>query len=611
MVETTQQIFFRRLRDYGQGAPLTGPRAADCPVTGPVAHATAPAPGGPGERMKRLGAMDHDLPVDDAFAAFASGALDDMLEHRPDWATALGDHSHDAELPDKSPPALEAWRKGILRDLRRLADFDVAALSAENRVDAYLLRNNLELLSYELDELREHTWNPMVANPGRAIYGLTAREFAPPSDRLHSLAGRLRAIPHVLTTARTSLGAMPKVHLETAVDQFAGTEVLITTEIDRLLERSPASRAEIDATRPAALEALEAHRAWLADRLATAGHEDSFRDPRIGAEHFSRKLVLTLDAEAEAASILFRAEADLARVTEEITEAASRRLKRPASSPGLVREALDSLAANAPDDGTILELARSALWAQMAFVEEKAVVTLFEDPFEVIPMPEIDRGVGVAYCNAPGPLEAADVPTFIAVSPTPVEWTHERVASFYREYNHHMVHNLMVHEAMPGHMVQLQHSKRFVGSSPLRAAFASGSFIEGWAVYAEEVMAGLGYPGEADPGGLRLQQLKMQLRMTLNAILDAKVHTEGLTEDAAMKLMVERGFQEEGEAAGKWRRALLTSTQLSTYYVGYAEVSGLARELRRRHADWTLRALHDRMLSHGSPPVRHLRVLIP
>ena len=119
-----------------------------------------------------------------------------------------------------------------------------------------------------------------------------------------------------------------------------------------------------------------------------------------------------------------------------------------------------------------------------------------------------------------------------------------------------------------------------------------------------------GYPGESDPGALRLQQLKMQLRMTLNAIIDAKVHTEGLSEQAAMELMMSRGFQEEGEAAGKWRRALLTSTQLSTYYVGYSELSGLVTDLRRRHPEWSLRSLHDRLLGHGSPAVRHLRALV-
>lgn len=166
-----------------------------------------------------------------------------------------------------------------------------------------------------------------------------------------------------------------------------------------------------------------------------------------------------------------------------------------------------------------------------------------------------------------------------------------------------MIRNLTVHEAMPGHFLQLAHARRFQGSTRVRALGFSGPFVEGWAVYAEELMARSGF------GGLpvRLQQLKMQLRMTINAILDHLVHCEDLPEPDAMALMTGRGFQEEGEAAGKWRRALLTSTQLSTYFVGYHEVTeiGAARPSGTSQRDW-----HDAMLAHGSPSPRHLRVLL-
>jgi uncharacterized protein (DUF885 family) len=100
----------------------------------------------------------------------------------------------------------------------------------------------------------------------------------------------------------------------------------------------------------------------------------------------------------------------------------------------------------------------------------------------------------------------------------------------------------------------------------------------------------------------------MQLRMIMNAILDARVHGQGMTQDEAMALMTGRGYQEEGEAAGKWRRALLTSAQLSTYYVGYTEVSDLAAELLA--GGGAERAVHDQMLAHGSPPPRLLRDLL-
>jgi uncharacterized protein (DUF885 family) len=83
-----------------------------------------------------------------------------------------------------------------------------------------------------------------------------------------------------------------------------------------------------------------------------------------------------------------------------------------------------------------------------------------------------------------------------------------------------------------------------------------------------------------------------------------------MTEAEAMALMTGRGYQEEGEAAGKWRRALLTSAQLSTYYVGYTEVSDLAADLRAGQPSLSVRELHDQMLAHGSPPARLLRPLL-
>jgi uncharacterized protein (DUF885 family) len=260
----------------------------------------------------------------------------------------------------------------------------------------------------------------------------------------------------------------------------------------------------------------------------------------------------------------------------------------------------------------VLPLCAAAMERTSAFVRDPDLMTVPDDPVDIIEMPEIHRGVAVAYCDPPGPLETAALPTFFAVSPTPSEWSADRVASFYREYNAHMLHNLTVHEAMPGHVLQLAHARR-ADAGLVRRAFWSGPFVEGWAVYAEALMAQRGYPGNGGERGtlaVRLQQLKMAMRMTINAILDVRVHTRGMTEDEAMRLMVVRGHQEEGEAVGKWRRAQLTSTQLSTYYVGWQGVNGLVHDLRLMDPARSDRDLHDAVLAHGSPPPRHLRTLL-
>jgi uncharacterized protein (DUF885 family) len=548
----------------------------------------------------------------DEFRRLAGDYLDDLARRHPDMATELGDHRFDDQLPDRGQTALDGERRGLAEFAARLAAVDQDGLDRELRVDAAVLGNDVARRRFEIEDLREHTWNPLLANPGQAIYTLLARDYAPLPDRLRSLAGRLAAVPGSLAAARAALGRMPMVHLETAIGQFGGTIGLVTEEVNAALRQaanagdaaSAAASAEVESARPAALAALAGHRDWLSARLAGAdpvAGGDGFADPRLGADLFSRKLSLTLSAAADADAILARAEADLERVSSEITEVA-------AALGGTPREVLDRLGAAAPDEATILAFCAEAFAAQTAFVREHDLVTLYDDPVEIIDMPEINRGIAVAYCDPPGPLEPVPGATFIAVSPTPKDWTAERVASFYREYNRHMVHNLMVHEAMPGHYLQLQHSRRFTGATALRAALWSGPFVEGWAVYTEELMADHGYPGEGDPVAVRMQQLKMQLRMVINAILDARVHAHGMTEADAMSLMTVRGFQEDGEASGKWRRAQLTSAQLSTYYVGYTEVADLAADLRSRGL--AERTAHDSMLAHGSPPVRLLREVL-
>jgi uncharacterized protein (DUF885 family) len=549
--------------------------------------------------------------ADREFTTLAQDYLDDRAERHPSTATDLGDHRFDARLGDPSEQARADERRALDRWAGRLEAIDDSALSAEHRVDAAMMADGVARRVFELDELREHTWNPLQANPGKAIYQLLARDFAPLPERLAAVAGRLAEIPAALAEARRQLGSMPRVHLETAIGQFAGTIALVSGQVDDALKAAPQCELQLAQVRPAALKALTEHRAWLLERLgeAAASGSGGFADPRIGPQRFGRKLSLTLNAASDADAILARAHADLDRVSDEIAELAAE--ITGSARPGQVRQVLDRLAQDVPDDTNILAFCRDALTAQTAFVTDHRLLSVYDDPVELIVMPEIDRGVAVAYCDSPGPLEPTPQPTFIAVSPTPAGWTPERVASFYREYNRHMVHNLMVHEAMPGHYLQLQHSRRFSGSdTAIRAALRSGSFTEGWAVYTEELMASHGYPGEGDPRAVRMQQLKMQLRTTINAILDARVHAHGMTEAEAMALMTGRGYQEEGEAAGKWRRSLITSAQLSTYYVGYSEISDLARELRAADPGQPEQQIHDRMLAHGSPPVRLLRTLL-
>jgi uncharacterized protein (DUF885 family) len=198
-------------------------------------------------------------------------------------------------------------------------------------------------------------------------------------------------------------------------------------------------------------------------------------------------------------------------------------------------------------------------------------------------------------------------PAFYAVSPLPADWTEEQIQSFLREYNIYSIQDLTIHEGVPGHYLQLALSNRY--PSTLRAVLGSGPFIEGWGVYAEQMMISEGYL-DHDPL-MKLINLKWYLRGITNAIIDSAIHVDGMTRDAAMDLMVEGGFQEEREAALKWVRAQLSSAQLSTYFVGYQEHIEMRAAVEEAWGDeFTLRRYHDQALSYGSPPVKYVRALM-
>ena len=521
------------------------------------------------------------------FHALAEDAVEDLLRLDPEWATDLGDHRFDDQLTDLSEDGL-AGAAATLADHRdELDSLDAAELEPADAVDAQILRAGLDRRLFGLQQLHEHTWNPLTWLPGEAIYLLLSRDTGPVEDRLRALGGRLEVVPDRLATARATVQDMPRVHVETALTQISGLISMLREQVPPLAGTAPRTFLSVEPMRTAAEDALIEHRDWLLEQL-----DGAHGDPRLGSSLFAAKLHLFLDADLSAEHVAATAREHLDRVTDELTELAVGWV-----GPGddAIRRALDRAAAEAPDDRTIVSVARRWLAEATELVTSSGVVRVPDDPMEIEVMPELRRGVAVAYCDAPGPLEEGGITRF-AISPTPAGWSPERVASFYREYNTAMMANLTVHEAMPGHMVQLAHARRYRGATRVRQVLASGSFIEGWGVHSEEIMARLGYGGVP----VRLQQLKTKLRTIINALLDAGVHAGGMSEAEAIELMTGRGFQEEGEAAGKWRRVQLTSAQLSTYFVGYLE---LAPTLAGR-------TRYDDVLAHGSPPPRHLPALL-
>ena len=259
----------------------------------------------------------------------------------------------------------------------------------------------------------------------------------------------------------------------------------------------------------------------------------------------------------------------------------------------------------------LVPTAKQTLAQATDFVREKGFVGMPTAPVQIVLMPKFNQGNSVAYDDPPGALEKSQA-NFYTISPIPDDWTDKQATSFLTEYNLYMIHDLSIHEAMPGHFLQLDHANS--NDDPLRAVLQSGPFIEGWAVYGEGMMAEQGYlGGDATEDGklFKLTMLKMRLRSITNTLLDISIQTEGMTRDQAMELMLTGAFQQEREAAGKWLRAQLSSVQLLSYFTGFEEHMALREEARQRWGDaFTLRRYNDEVLAHGSPPVKYVRALM-
>lgn len=547
---------------------------------------------------------------DTRFEALAHAFLEDYLRLNPEEATDLGDHRYDGRLSDYSAAGTAAEIAMLRRHLAALDGIDATGLTGANRVDARILHLQLERRIFELTEIRSREWNPLAYNSSLAnsIYQLTSREFAPAASRLRSAALRLAALPGVIAQIKASLHNPPRVHTETAIQQTAGGINLVRTGLDPLFVQAPALKAELAPLQEKAIAALTDYKQWLEkDVLPQANGEF-----RLGAERFRKKLRYTLDSDLTLEQLLARCEKELETTTNALYATALPLFKKyfpatdaaaQADRPRVIKAVLDRLAETRANDDTVVPRATELTKLATEFVRAHQLVTVPDTPLKVIVLPEFQRGVAIAYCQPPGALEP-NGETFFAVSPTPKDWTDARRTSFFREYNDYMLHDLTVHEAMPGHYLQLAHANRFKAPTLIRAVFWSGTFAEGWAVYTERVMADAGFGGPE----VRMQQLKMRLRAIINAMLDQKIHAGGMTEQEALALMTGRGFQEEGEAVGKWRRACQSSTQLSTYFVGAIEQDDMrAAAEKKEGAAFNLKRYHDRVLSLGTPAVKYVR----
>ncbi|HKS37787.1 MAG TPA: DUF885 domain-containing protein, partial [Verrucomicrobiae bacterium] len=510
----------------------------------------------------------------------------------------------------------DGWLAHARKTLKELPkQVDYAKLSRPGQIDFEMLKHELETQIWLAGNTHPFEDDPRTYNDyiNDSVYALLTQSTLPKETNIANGIARMAQIPRAVAVAKETLSHPPKPILETAIRQNRGAIAFYEKELFELVGDSPQLNALKAAAAPVAAALKEYQKFLEGDLMARATG-----DWRLGRKKFARKLEWVLHAGVSADEVMADAEAEFVRVERDMYVVARQLWSRyfpkaplpPDDREGRRSTILKVTGAVSQEHGKpedLLQDARATVDRIKTFIRDRDILRLPDpDRCQVIEMPEFRRGNSLAYLDNAPPLDP-NAASLYAVSPPPADWDARRVKSFLEEYNRHMLQILTIHEAYPGHYVQLEYSNRT--RSLIRRVLQSGVFIEGWAVYTEQTMLDQGY-GDGDLA-LRLMQLKFYLRAVANTILDHKMHCRKMTDDEALRFLIEDAFQSEGEARLKIIRAKQTSTQLSTYFVGRMAHYRLRQQIERELGDrFDLSRYHEAVLDHGSVPVKYLPELV-
>ncbi len=554
--------------------------------------------------------------ADQSLTTFFHDYLEADFPLSPLRASRLGDHRFDHLLDDLSAAA-RAKRVDLVRQtLKRLPEVvDYSKLTRDGQVDFEILRDRLQLDLWLDEHEQPYERDPRICT-GLAtdcVYVLFTQSTLPLETNVTNAIARMKFVPALLAAGRESLKNPPRVLTETTIRQNQGAIAFYETELLTLVGETPQKEAIKTASLPV-IAALKQHQEFLEKELLPRATGEW----RLGKDRFAEKLLLELDAGVTADQVLAEAEANLVQTHRDMLLIARQLWGRyfpkeslpPDDEAGrqmTMRRVIEEIG---HDHSQPNELARDAIATVTdlkQFIADRDILRLpVPDRCRIIEMPEFQRGNSVAFLDAAPPLDTS-ASSIYAISPPPKDWDAARSASYLGEYNRQMLRILTLHEAYPGHYVQLEYANRH--PSMIRRILGSGVYAEGWANYCEQMILDQGYGADDLP--LRMMQLKFFLRSVANSILDHKMHCTQMTDEEALRFLTEDAFQGEGEARLKVIRSKQSSCQLSTYFVGRSAFMRLRREVQREQgAEFNLGRYHEAALEQGTVPVKYLPELV-
>ncbi len=565
-------------------------------------------------------------------ARLEQGYLDGLFRAKPHLATFMGDHRFDGLLPDLSPAALKRRERELVRLRQDLEALRRTALSGDEQIDLEILADGIVLELLYLREIKDWEWDPRLYDSfpyydpreivASRLSDIIHGNFAPESERMKSVTAQLQALPVFLKQEMTALNRWrdprsssrkpSKIYVEQGIKANQGRIEFFENELKEFTGRNPAA----ESARARAVGALRGYQTFLEKELSPGADGDW----RLGAALYRKKFPLALQTALTPDEVVRRATAAFHAARAELYQIA-RSLHQQlwplepqpvenadaATQAKVIARVKEELSKDHPRPEDLVAAHARNLDELRAFIEQHNLLALPPgETLSVESMPPFKRGVAAAEYLAPGVLDHRPVwhATYY-VDPIDPTWPTERVESYLRGQNNYEIQLVASHEAYPGHHTQYFYSRRNL--NPLRAVLWNGAMAEGWAVYGEGLIVKLGWGGSLNDR-FRFYDLRGQMIVATNALLDIKLHSGQMTDEEAVRFMVEEGFQELALAEKKLVRAKLDSSQLAQYFLGLDEIKSLERDCRKQVGDnWSQRVFNEGLIGHGSIAVKFLR----
>lgn len=543
-----------------------------------------------------------------AWAEFEDSFFKDLWALYPGWASSMGLRQYDSQMRVPNQLFFEQQKSFLQKYMAQLDGLQPSMLKETEQVDYRLVKTFLQSTLWELNEFKSFQWDPSKYNVGSSLALIMESQVEDPVKILN-LKSRLQIVPEFYKAAYLNIDRPTQEHLNLAIQQNKGTLVYLENTILPYLKSQLGSENLEVLTK--ARESVSLYVAQLEKLNQQMRKKNSYRSFRIGEQKYRKKFELDLQVNASPESVYKHALSEKSKSLEQMIQLSEKLWaqyfpgkKKPRLKKEMVRQLVQRLSENhvAPDQ--FLQAVQEQIPQLWSFVQKKKLMDLDSSKvLKVRTTPEYEQGFSVASIDAPGPFEPQKE-TFYNVMPLQ-KMSSEKAESFLREYNEYTLQILNIHEAIPGHYVQLVYSKKT--PSLVKTIFGNGTMVEGWAVYTERMMLENGY-GDDKPE-LWLMYYKWYLRVVCNTILDYEIHNKNLSKAAGLKLLMEDAFQEKTEAEMKWERATYSQVQLASYFSGFSEIYRFREELRKQ-GSFDLKSFHERFLSYGSAPIRDIITLM-